>query len=554
MGQYIRWQAILAATGIAMTMAFLSFLALSRQTVTIPDVGGIYREGVVGQPQFINPLLMQYNQVDQDISALVFNGLTKMDGEGNLGPDLAKSWQVSDDGLSYLFRLRTDVRWHDGRPFTTDDVVFTTSLMQDPEFPGAPYLRQLWQSVTIEPIDDYTIHFHLLEPFPAFAEYTRIGILPEHLLGDMPARDLLNHPFNLQPIGTGPFKLDEVNAQFARLSSNPLYAEKKPRLAQIILRFYDSFDDVLVAYESDAIEGIAAVPPDRLAEVQQLETLNLYTSILSGYYIVYLNLQAPSSAPFFQEVEVRQALAQALDRDSLIDEALNGQGLVANGPILPWSWAYNPEQAKAEFNLTGAAELLDQSGWIDSDGDGVREKEGVPLAFSLLTDGSPTKMAVAEALSRQWQQIGIAATVEGVESGLGEQLIRHTYQAALAEVLLAGDPDPYPFWHQAQLENGQNYSGWDHTDASVLLEEARTIQDRGQRNDFYFEFQQIFANEVPSLTLLHPVYTYGVDQEIFGVQLLRLNNPSDRFRTVTEWYTLTREVIYGDSQFQEIKP
>lgn len=554
MGQYIRWQAILAATGIAMTMAFLSFLALSRQTVTIPDVGGIYSEGVVGQPQFINPLLMQYNQVDQDLNTLIFNGLTKMDGEGNPEPDLARSWEASEDGLSYLFRLRTNVRWHDGQPFTAEDVIFTISLMQDPEFPGLPYLHNLWRSITVEQVDQYTISFELPEPFPAFTEYTRIGILPEHILGNMPARDLLNHPFNLNPIGTGPFKLDEVNAEFARLSSNPLYADKKPRLAQIALRFYESFEDILAAYKKGEIQGIAAIPPANIAEVQQLETLSLYTSLLSGYYIIYLNLQAADNTPFFQEVEVRQALAQVIDREAIVSEALNGQGLVTNGPILTWSWAYNPNQLQTELSPITAAELLEQSGWIDTDGDGVREKDGIPLAFSLLSDGDPTKVAVAEALSQQWQQIGVAVRVEVIDNGLGEQLVQHNYQAALAEVLLAGDPDPYPLWHQTQIENGQNYAGWNHTEASVLLEEARTIQDRGQRNDFYFEFQEIFATEVPSIILFHPAYTYGVNQEIFGVQLPALSNPSDRFRTATNWYTLTREVIYSGSQFQDVKP
>ncbi|MCB9078424.1 MAG: peptide ABC transporter substrate-binding protein [Anaerolineaceae bacterium] len=554
MGQYIRWQAILAATGIALTMAFLSFLSLSRQTVTIPDVGGVYSEGVVGKPQFINPLLMQYNQVDQDLNALIFNGLTKMDGNGQIEPDLAKSWEVSDDGLTYTFRLRTDVHWHDGRPFTADDVLFTISLMQDPDFPGVAYLGRLWQSVTAEKLDEYTIRFVLPEPFPAFAEYTRIGILPKHILGSMPARDLLNHPFNLKPIGTGPFKLDEVNTQFARLVNNPLYAGKKPRLAQMALRFYSSFDEALAAYKTGEIQGISTIPPEAIADVQNLETLNLYTALLSGYYIVYLNLQDPETAPFFQEVEVRQALAYGLEREAIIRQALNGQALVANGPILPWSWAYDPNQPKLDYSPDLATSLLDQAGWIDADGDGVREKEGAPLAFTLLTNEDPAKIAVARALSQQWQQIGVAVTVEPAGHGLGEQLDQRDYQAALAEVLLAGDPDPYPFWHQTQVEDGQNYPGWNNTDASVLLEQARTIQDQGHRNDFYFEFQRIFATEVPSIVLFYPTYTYGVSQEIHGVQLPNLSNPSDRFRTVTDWYTLTREVIYSGSQFQDVKP
>ncbi len=554
MGRYIRWQAILTLAGIALTLAFLGFLSLSRTTITIPDVGGIYTEGIAGRPQFINPLLAQYNQVDQDISALVFNGLTRIDGRGNLEPDLAASWQVSEDGLTYLFRLRQNIRWHDGQRFTADDVLFTINLMQDPEFPGAPYLGQLWQSVTAEKLDEYTVRFILPESFPAFADFTTIGILPEHLLNNVPARDLLNHPFNLQPVGTGPFKLDEINAEFARLSASPFYSGTQPRLAGIELRFYPSYQAVINAYRAGEIQGINVIPPEAIPTAQTLEGLNLYTARLSGYEIIYLNLQAPETAPFFQETAVRQALMYGLNRQEIINQALNGQGLVANGPILPWSWAYNSAQPGIEFDPARAVALLDEAGWIDSNGDGARDKEGRPLAFSLLVSDDPAKIQAAEMVKSQWQQIGVAATVEVVGAGLGERLIQHDFQAALAEVLLAGDPDPYPLWHQTQIGGGQNYAGWDNTTASMLLESARTLTDKGRRNDYYFEFQRIFAQEVPSLILFYPVYTYGVSQEVFDVQLAPMTNPADRFRTITNWYLLTRQVIYNKEQLQNVEP
>lgn len=554
MGRYIRWQAILTLTGIAMTMAFLSFLSLSRTTVTIPDIGGVYKEGVAGKPQFINPLLMQYNQVDQDLSSLIFNGLTRLDGQNELEPDLAESWQVSQDGLIYIFKLRSNIRWQDGQPLTADDVIFTIGLMQDPEFPGAPYLKQLWQTVAVEKLDDDTIRFLLPEPLPAFAEFTTIGILPEHLLQDMPARDLLNHPFNLKPIGTGSFKLDEINYKFARLSSNPFYTGQKPRLAHLELHFYPSYQAVVAAYQAGQVQGISYIPPQMIPTVQELAALNLYTARLSGYDLIYLNLRDVETSPFFQDVEIRRALLYALDRQAIIDQALNGQGLIARGPILPWSWAYNPQQPVIYHNSVTATALLNEGGWIDNDGDGVREKAGIPFHFTLLTSNDPDKIRVAEAVSEQWYRVGISATVEVVGAGLGERLVQRNFQAALAEVLLAGDPDPYPFWHQTQLDGGQNYAGWDNDEASMLLEAARTLTDRGRRNDYYFEFQRIFAQEVPALILFYPVYTYGVSQEIHNVQLAPLANPRDRFNTISNWYMLTREVIYSHSQFPELKP
>ncbi len=554
MGRHIRWQAILTFTGIAMTMAFLGFLAFSRTTVTVPDVGGTYTEGIAGIPQFINPLLAQYNQVDQDLSALIFNGLTRFNGQAELEPDLAKSWSVSDDGLVYVFKLRNDIRWQDNQPLTAADVIFTVGLMQDPDFPGVPYLGNLWRTVTVEQLDDYTIRFSLEEPFPAFADFTTIGILPKHLLKDMSARELLNHPFNLKPVGTGPFKLDEVNTEFARLSVNPLYAGPKPRLAHLELRFYPSYQESIAAYQAGAVQGISSIPPQAIPTVEAIDSLNLYTARMSGYEIIYLNLQDPANTPFFQEVKVRQALLRALDRQAIIDQALHGQGLIANGPIRSWMWAYNPNQPVINFDPVQANTLLDEAGWRDSDGDGLRDQEGRPLAFNLLTSDDPDRIKVAEAVREQWKQVGIGASVEVVGAGLGDRLARHQFQAALAEVLLTGDPDPYPFWHQTQIENGQNYAGWSNDEASMLLEQARAVTDKGRRNDFYYEFQHIFAEQLPSLILFNPVYTYGVSREVHDVQLAPMTNPSDRFRTIANWYLLTRRVIYSETQYQDVTP
>jgi peptide/nickel transport system substrate-binding protein len=554
LGRHIRWQAIITFTGIAMTMAFLGFLAFSRTTITVPDVGGAYREGIAGTPQFINPLLAEYNQVDQDIAALIFNGLTRADGRDKLEPDLAQSWTFSEDGLAYVFNLRRDIRWQDGHPFTADDVLFTIGLMQDPDFPGVPSLGQLWRTVIAEKLDDYSVRFRLSEPFPAFADFTTIGILPEHILKDIPARDLLNHPFNLEPIGTGPFVLDEINTEFARLSVNPFYAGTKPRLAHLELRFYPSYQETIVAFQNGEVQGISNIPPQAIPEVQTIEGLNLYTARMSGYDIIYLNLQAPERVPFLQEVEVRQALDMALDQQTIIDQVLHGQGLVATGPIRPWSWAYNPQQPIIEFDPDQARALLDEAGWVDSDGDGIRAKDGQALAFELLSSDDPDRVSVAEVVSQQWQQVGVSATVEVVGAGLGERLAQRDFDAALAEVLLTGDPDPYPLWHFSQIEGGQNYAGWNHDEASMLLEEGRAITNQGRRSDFYYEFQQIFAEEVPSIILFYPVYTYGVSQDVFDVQLAPMTNPSDRFRTLPNWYVLTRRVIFTEAQYQEVEP
>jgi peptide/nickel transport system substrate-binding protein len=559
MGRYIRWQALIALSGITLVGVFLYSIALSRTTVLVPEEGGIYTEGLAGAPQYVNPLLAQYNQVDEDLVALIFNGLTRTDEKGELEPDLASSWTASPDGRTYLFYLRRDIRWSDGEAFDADDVLFTIGLMQDPDFPGVPYLSDLWRTVNAEKVDAYTIRFRLKEPFPPFADYTTIGILPKHVLRDVPARDLLIHPFNTHPIGTGPFLLESMSAEQALLVPNPHYVSPKgrnvrreqPYLAGIEFRFYPTYEQLLTAYQAGEIQGISCIPSYLFPEAAALTSLNLYSARLSGYQIVYLNLQDSEGSPFFQDARVRRALLLALDRQALINEALNGQGIVASGPIRPWSWAYDSELLPVEYDPAQAEALLAEANWLDTDSDGIRDKNQHPLQFTLLTGEDPAFIRLGHAMAEQWARYGIRVQVEPLGAGLSDHLRSRDFQAVLVELLLSGDPDPYPLWHQTQIEDGQNYSGWDNREVSEALEQARSVTDRDQRKAYYVQFQRIFAEETPALIIAYPTYTYAVDQSVRNVQIGPMVNPSDRFRNIADWYINTRRVILAEARHLE---
>ncbi len=543
MARYIRWQAVIAFSGIALVGVFLFSIAVSRTTVTVPDEGGIYTEGLVGAPQYVNPLLVQYNPVDRDLVALIFNGLTRTNSQDEVEPDLAQSWTVSEDGLTYLFKLRQDVRWSDGEKFGADDVLFTIGLIQAPDFSGVPYLTELWKTVTAEKVDAYTVRFGLREPFPPFLNYTTLAILPEHALRGASARDLRANPFNTHTIGTGPFVLVEISTQRARLVPNPHYFRaERPYLSGIEFRFYSGYDRLLSAYKAGEILGISAIPPNLFSQAASLSSLNLYSARLSGYQLVYLNLQDSQGSPFFQEVRVRRALQAGLDRQALIDKALGGQGLLANGPIHSWSWAYDPQTPQPTYDPAQAGATLDQARWTDTDGDGIRDKNGRPLQFTLLTGDDPGLVRLGQAMAGQWASLGISVTVQPMVTGLGERLRTHTFQAVLAELLQSGDPDPYPMWDQTQIQSGQNYGGWDNRPASEAMEQARRVMDREQRRAFYSQFQRIFAQEVPALIISYPVYSYGLDQSIHLAQIGPLSTPSDRFRNVAEWYLRTQSI------------
>lgn len=545
MGRYLRWQAVIALLGIALLAALLRYTAFNFTTVTVPDRGGTFVEGVAGNPQYLNPLLSQYNEVDRVLTALLFNGLTQLDEQGNVVPDLAESFTVSPDGLTYDFRLRSGLYWHDGVPVTAGDVLYTVGAMQAEEFPGMSWLRTLWSAVEVsapEGPDGLAVRFQLKQPLAPFLDYTTIGLLPAHLWEKVPVVDMMSSQLNTRPVGTGPFKLSQITATRAELATNPRYHGPAPYLTGLTMRFYPDHQSLLPAYDRGEIDGVSWIWPDEVAQAAKMKDLELFSAPQSGYTLVYLNQDNPN-LPFFKEAAVRQALLYALDRQALIDNVLKGQGLVAHSPILPGTWAYDSEVIQYNHDPERARQLLDEAGWVDSDGDGVRDRDGVKLAFVLLGD----KPEMLEAISKAWAQIGVQATPQIVTlPGLtSDFLVPRTFDAALVHWELSGDPDPYPLWHSTQIKNGQNYGGWDNRSADEAIERARALTDRSQRQAYYAQFQRTFAEDVPALLLYYPVYTYGVRTKVHDVQIGPLNSPADRFRSIANWYILTKRVTVG---------
>jgi peptide/nickel transport system substrate-binding protein len=562
LSKHLRWPVIVTLLGIALLGSLLGYLAFTCVTDVVPDVGGTYVEGLAGNSRYLNPILCQYNQVDRDLCSLVFNGLTRLNERGEVIPDLAEGWEISDHNLVYTFHLRRDVRWHDGSPFSADDVLFTVEAMQDLHYQGPPYLAELWRSVEVVKVNSHTVKFILKEPFAPFLDYTTIGILPVHLLAEVPAESLPNDPFNRHPIGTGLFQVEEVNAEHALLQANPDFYGPKPYLNKIEFRFYPDHEGILSAYERGEVQGISRVLPEDLAKVEANAGLKLFSARLTGYTLIFLNLK-DLELPFFQEKLVRQALLYALDRQKIVDRVLKGQGLVAHSPILPRTWAYDNNVFRYEYDLERAKTLLTEAGWHnlthlsaktgDTNGEGsesVREKAGVKLAFTLLTDDDPLHVELAREIARQWEALGVKAIPRTIGSGLVSEFLHpREFEALLVDLDLHGDPDPYPLWHSTQTnDEGQNYAGFINYEVDKLLEEARCTTDSGRRAELYHRFQEIFADEVPSLLLYYPIYTYGVDEEVKGVQLGPMSDPSGRFRNVTEWYILTKRIIITQAE------
>jgi peptide/nickel transport system substrate-binding protein len=542
-GRHLRWQILLALGGIFLLASLLGYSSYSVTTVLVPAHGGVFREGVAGNPRFLNPLLCEANAVDEDLCALIYRGLTKINKQGRVVPDLAAEWTITDEKV-YTFRLRDDQYWHDGQRVTADDVLFTVGILRDPTVIGLPDLTLLWRTVSVEKLDDFTVRFTLSEPYTPFLDYTAIGLLPRHIYAGVPAAELAANSLNTNPIGAGPMAADRVSAESIVLKPHPFYGAATPYISALEFRFYPDHPSLLAAFIADEIDGVSTVLPGDMPLAEQRNDMQLLSTVQAAYMSIVFNLNNPNT-PFFQDKLVRQALYYALDRNALVEETLAGQGIVAHSPFLPENWAYLPNVRHYDYNRAQAEQLLDAAGWVDSNGDGLREKEGRPLQFLLHTNDDSLQEALVAKVAEAWRQVGVRAVPTPVTfAGLvNDLLVPRTFDAALVTWETPGDPDPYPLWHSTQATGGgANYAGWKNEEADQIMEKARAITDEAARRELYWRFQEIFADELPALVLYYPVYTYGVSTRVQNVQIGSVNSPAERFTDFADWYIVTRRV------------
>ncbi len=549
--QHIRWQVFIALSGILLLLTLLGYLSTSLETVLLPEAGGTYTEGLIGAPTNLNPLFLQ-TRTDQDIAALLFNGLTRPNEQDILQPDLARRWDISEDGKQYTFYLRDDVLWHDGSPFTAQDVAYTIGVLRDPAYTRDPAASELWRAVTLKIEGPYTISFTLpdeLAPFAPFLSFTTFGILPSHLLGDVPVESLADSSFSHRPLGTGAWRVAFAEPEQIVLEPHPALADK-PLLEHLAFRFYESTPAAMQAYGRGEIMGIARVMPDELGRVMTDPTFSLHSTILSGYSALFFNL----NQLLFQNRELREALMVALDRGDLVEEVLNGQGVVADSFLMPTHWAYDSDLPRHPYDPDEALQLMQSAGWFDSDSDGMVDQDGLPLHFSLLVEESdPQQVALVRAVVAQWRKLGIDAEVEAVPAEqLEEALSERSFDMVLLSTSQGGlpvDPDFYPLWHSSQATGaGKNFTSFSNEMADRLLVEARHTLDMEQRRALYQEFQGILARELPALPLYYPIYNYALSDRVRNVQVGPLNKPADRFESLPEWSIRTKRLLVERTQ------
>jgi peptide/nickel transport system substrate-binding protein len=549
----LRWQILV----VAVTVVIVALLLLSQQPVStsfLPEAasGGIYTEALVGSMGRLNPMLDWNNPADRDINRLIFSGLIRFDSHGLPQPDLAESWGTSSDGTLYNFSIRQSAVWHDGQPVTTDDVLFTIELIKSAGSLFPQDIKDLWSQIEVKRLDDKTLQFRLPEPFAPFLDYATFGVLPKHLLESVPADQLASAEFNLNPVGTGPYKFDHLMTSGGQISGvalvvNEDYYLPKPYIEQVVFRFYPNSASAFDAYQQGEVLGVSQLTTDILQSALMEATLSVYTSRLPQMGLVFLNLNNPSVL-FLQNEKIRHALLLGVNRNQIVSRIMQGQAIVADGPILPGSWAYYNEIEHFDYDPDAAATLLKDEGFvIPATGGDVRAKDGQFLTFTLVHPDDLVHTQIAQSIQADWALIGVKIDLQSVpyDSLVNDFLSTRNYQAALADLntMRTPDPDPYLFWHQSEATGGQNYSQWDNRTASEYLETARTVADFESRARLYRNFQVMFVKDMPSLPLYYPVYSYGVDTQVQGVQVAPMYDVSDRLALISEWYLVTRRTL-----------
>jgi len=468
----------------------------------VPAYGDAIVEGSIGDVSgFLTAVTTDASS--HEAAGYVFNGLVRYDKDLKLEGELAESWEVSPDGKRITFHLRKGVKWHDGAPFTSDDVMFTYRRMIDPRTPTA-YGEDFRQVKRAAAPDPQTFVVEYARPFaPALASWG-MHVLPKHLLSTYP--DISKSPLNKKPVGTGPYRFVEwKTGEKVVFDVSPDYFEGKPYVSRVITRVIPDQATMFLELKSGGVDIMTLTPPQYVRQTETAEfkkSFNKYKYTASGY--TYLGFRL--SHPFFGDKRVRQAIAHAADKKALIDGVLLGLGQEATGPYKPGTWAFNPGVKKYPHDPGRAKALLAEAGWKEKDG--VLVKDGQPFEFTVLTNaGNDARAKTAAILQQNLAEVGIRMKIRTVEwaAFINEFIDKRKFDAVILGWNITPDPDQFDIWHSSKTGPKElNHVGFANPEVDRLLDEGRSTFDLEKRKKAYFRIQEILAEEQPYVFLYVP--------------------------------------------------
>lgn len=468
------------------------------------DPEGVLRFGLGGEVSVLNPILST-DTASSAVEGAIFTGLVKVNGKLEMVPDLAERWTVSRDGKVWTFYLRKNVKWHDGFPFTAEDVKFTFDSILDPKVNSvrrSDYIID-GKPIRFKVINKYTVQAILPEPFAPFLAHAGMNVIPKHLLE---GKDINTAEFNRKPVGTGPFIFKEwKSGDHVTVVRNPDYYFGRPLLYAINYKVIPDSNSQLVALEAGEIDD-SGIPPKDYNRMKTVKGIKVYEFDALTYTYLGFNLANPK----FSDKKVRQALAYATDKDQLVSLIFRGLASPAYAPSAPISWAYSDDVPKFSYDPQKARKLLKEAGAQD-------------LEFTILVNqGNKEREKAAVILQQQYKKVGVKVHVRVLEWSALLKIINapkdpKDFEAVIIGWSLGLDPDGYSIWHSSQYPKGFNFIKYINPEVDKLLEAGRTTIERSARKRVYAKLWKLIAEDQPYIFLWYPKAVEGVSERVGGL-------------------------------------
>ncbi len=511
--------------------------------VTIPAHGGSLNEGIIGTPRFINPVLAM-SDADKDVTSLVYSGLLKKDMVGNIVPDLAESFDISTDGLTYTFIISSKAYFHDGKPVTSDDVVFTIEKIQDDNLKSPKEVN--WTGVTIEKENDNTVIFTLKHPFASFLENATVGILPSHIWKNIRDDEWTYSDYNAaKAIGSGPFKISSITKNKSGVPSSydlksfGKYISGEPYIGSFSLYFYSNEKDLADAIESGQVDQATGLSPERTRILEESGT-TVITAPLPRVFGMFFN---QTEAPIFADHKVIAALDKAINKKEIVSEALHGYGEVIDSPLPS---THQIETGEDNYDPSKALLELKALGWIpNTEGQLIKtdpkKKTTQTLSFSLATGNTSEFIKACELIKADLEKIGVTVELKKFEIGtLKQSVIRpRKYDALFFGEIINHDSDLFAFWHSSQRNDpGLNIAMYANAKTDKLLEAAEEALDEDDRKNKLADFKNEIKKDSPAIFIYSPLFTYIIPHnDKKGITLPEITSQEDRFTLSPSWFT-----------------
>ena len=521
---------------VIVSLAAISIIGVAKATKTVPTAGGEYTEGIVGQPEYVNPVIA-ISETDLSLVKLIYSNVA----------DDADAIQSSPDGKIWNVRLKSNLTWQDGQKLTSDDVIFTVQSIQDATAHSPK--AAAWQGVTASRVSELEVQFTLANPYAFFKDdLADLYIVPKHLFADVPPANWHLSDYSLKPIGSGPYRFDSYDQQpDGFIDAYDLVAWNgsavgHPLIQNFNFAFFKNQTDLLAGFNAGALDGFALPTPQLPTSPKRpYQTFSWRTP---GYYAVFFN---PSENLALQDPAVRAALAEAVDRDGLTQQVIGTNGAPDNGPIPPDAPYFTPITTTTSLEL--ASETLDAAGW-QMGSNGFRSKtiakSSIPLTINLTVPSIDFLLKTATDLQMSWQSIGVQTIIatDTPETLSGGAIQNRTYEALLFGNILGPSSDLYSFWDSAgRFAPGLNLAIYSDPAVDKLIESARADMNDASRTAQFAQIQSNIVADAPAVFLYSPDDLYISNKNLHGITPAILPDPSDRFRQATQWYLETTRVL-----------